>query len=73
MQFGIWVEPEMVNPDSDVYRAHPEWALVDHRYEPVLFRHQLVLDLANADVLARVRPSSTHCCATTTSRTSSGT
>ncbi|CAN5371328.1 alpha-galactosidase [soil metagenome] len=47
MEFGIWVEPEMVNPDSDVFRAHPEWALVDHRYEPVLARHQLVLDLAN--------------------------
>ena len=26
MQFGIWVEPEMVNPDSDLYRAHPDWA-----------------------------------------------
>ena len=31
MEFGIWVEPEMVNPDSDLYRAHPEWALVDRR------------------------------------------
>lgn len=46
MQFGIWVEPEMVNPDSDLYRAHPEWALVSDGYEPVLARHQLVLDLA---------------------------
>ena len=31
MDFGIWVEPEMVNPDSDLYRAHPDWALVDRR------------------------------------------
>ena len=47
MEFGIWVEPEMVNPDSDLYRAHPEWALATDGYEPVLARHQLVLDLAN--------------------------
>ena len=46
MEFGIWVEPEMVNPDSDLYRAHPEWALTTDGYEPVLSRHQLVLDLA---------------------------
>lgn len=47
MDFGIWVEPEMVNPDSDLYRAHPEWALTTDGYEPVLGRHQLVLDLAH--------------------------
>lgn len=46
MEFGIWVEPEMVNPDSDVFRAHPEWALVTPGYEPISGRHQLVLDLA---------------------------
>jgi alpha-galactosidase len=46
MEFGIWVEPEMVNPDSDLYRKHPEWALTTDGYEPVLSRHQLVLDLA---------------------------
>ena len=46
MEFGIWVEPEMVNPDSDVFRAHPDWALATEGYEPVLGRHQLVLDLA---------------------------
>jgi alpha-galactosidase len=50
MEFGIWVEPEMVNPDSDLYRAHPEWVLSDHRYEPVLGRRQLVLDLADPQV-----------------------
>jgi alpha-galactosidase len=52
MQFGIWVEPEMVNPDSDVYRAHPEWALTTEGYDPVLGRQQLVLDLANPDAYA---------------------
>jgi alpha-galactosidase len=45
MDFGIWVEPEMVNPDSDLYRAHPDWVLATDGYEPVLGRHQLVLDL----------------------------
>ena len=51
IQFGIWVEPEMVNPDSDLYRAHPEWALrVDGR-DPLRSRHQLVLDMANDEVV----------------------
>jgi alpha-galactosidase len=52
MEFGIWVEPEMVNPDSDVFRAHPDWALVTDGYEPVLGRKQLVLDLANPEAFA---------------------
>jgi len=55
MQFGIWVEPEMVNPDSDLYRAHPEWALTTDGYEPVLGRHQLVLDLAQPGAYLHVR------------------
>lgn len=46
MDFGIWVEPEMVNPDSDLFRAHPDWALATDGYEPVLGRQQLVLNLA---------------------------
>ena len=49
MEFGIWVEPEMVNPDSDVFRAHPDWALTTEGYEPVLGRQQLVLDLGNPE------------------------
>ena len=49
MDFGIWVEPEMVNPDSDLYRAHPEWTLTTPGYEPVLGRQQLVLDLARPE------------------------
>ncbi len=54
MQFGIWVEPEMVNPDSDLYRAHPEWTLTTDGYEPVLARHQLVLDLAQPGAFEHV-------------------
>jgi alpha-galactosidase len=50
MEFGIWVEPEMVNPNSDLYRAHPDWVSTDPGYEPVLGRNQLVLDMANEDV-----------------------
>ncbi len=52
MEFGIWVEPEMVNPDSDLFRAHPDWVSTDSSYTPVLGRQQLALDLANADVRA---------------------
>lgn len=44
MTFGLWVEPEMLNPDSDLYRAHPDWAL--GRAEQTTGRHQLVLNLA---------------------------
>ncbi|MBI4884480.1 MAG: alpha-galactosidase [Actinobacteria bacterium] len=54
MDFGIWVEPEMMNPDSDTFRAHPEWALVTDGYEPMYGRHQLVIDLARADAFEHV-------------------
>ena len=50
MEFGLWFEPEMVNPDSDLFRAHPEWVLTDHRYPSVLGRHQLVLNLGEPAV-----------------------
>ncbi|MBQ7670850.1 MAG: alpha-galactosidase [Clostridia bacterium] len=49
--FGIWIEPEMVNPDSDLYRAHPEWALSVPGRVPSETRQQLVLDMANPDVI----------------------
>ena len=54
MDFGIWVEPECVNEDSDVYRAHPEWALVDVGRDPLRARNQLVLNLAHPDAFAHV-------------------
>ncbi|WP_433350896.1 alpha-galactosidase [Micromonospora sp. CA-111912] len=49
MQFGLWVEPEMVNPDSDLFRAHPDWVLSASGRLPPEWRHQQVLDLARAD------------------------
>ena len=49
MEFGLWFEPESVNPDSDLYRAHPDWALTDG-FAPVLGRHQLLLDLTKPEV-----------------------
>jgi alpha-galactosidase len=50
MKFGLWVEPEMVNPDSDLYRAHPDWVLhMAHRGRTEM-RHQLVLNLARPEV-----------------------
>lgn len=50
MEFGLWVEPEMVNPDSDLYRAHPNWALQLAGRPLLTGRNQLVLDLAQAAV-----------------------
>ncbi len=44
MEFGLWFEPESVNPDSNLYRTHPDWVLRDG-FEPLLSRHQLHLDL----------------------------
>jgi alpha-galactosidase len=54
MDFGLWVEPEMVNPDSDMYRRHPEWVLSFPGRPRDEARHQLVLNLARADVRAFV-------------------
>jgi alpha-galactosidase len=50
MEFGLWVEPEMISPDSDLFRAHPEWALQIAGRPLLTARHQLVLDMARADV-----------------------
>ncbi|MFJ3304274.1 alpha-galactosidase [Streptomyces sp. NPDC086549] len=50
MQFGIWVEPEMVNPDSDLYRAHPDWVQYQSGRKRTELRNQLVLNLAREDV-----------------------
>ncbi len=50
MQFGLWVEPEMVNPDSDLARAHPDWIRSSRDRPVVTGRNQLVLDLANHEV-----------------------
>ena len=50
MEFGLWFEPEMVNPDSSLYRSHPEYAVVTPGRKPTMGRNQLVLDLCNPDV-----------------------
>lgn len=50
MEFGIWFEPEMVNPDSDLYRAHPDWVLQTAHNPQLAFRNQLVLDLTRPEV-----------------------
>ena len=49
LQFGLWFEPECVNEDSDLYRAHPDWALTDE-FPTITGRHQLLLDLAKPEV-----------------------
>ncbi|WP_175920070.1 alpha-galactosidase [Burkholderia pyrrocinia] len=54
MEFGIWMEPEMVNPDSELYRAHPEWVLRLDGRPLVTGRNQLVLDLAEPEVEAHL-------------------
>lgn len=50
LKFGLWFEPEMVSPDSDLYRAHPDWAVHVEERTPVESRHQLVLDLSRDEV-----------------------
>jgi alpha-galactosidase len=54
MDFGLWVEPEMVNPDSDLYREHPDWVLHQPFRRRSEHRNQLVLNLARPDVAAWV-------------------
>jgi alpha-galactosidase len=55
MQFGLWFEPEMINPDSDLARAHPDWILQTGDRLPPLARNQQVLDLTNPDAYVYIR------------------
>lgn len=50
VKFGIWYEPEMINPDSDLYRAHPDWAIRAKGREHSISRYQCVLDMTRQDV-----------------------
>lgn len=50
LKFGIWLEPEMISEDSDLFRAHPDWALSIPGRKPCRSRSQLVLDMSRADV-----------------------
>jgi len=54
MEFGLWFEGEMVNPDSDLYRNHPDWILNIAGRVPPTWRHELVLDLSKPDVFDHV-------------------
>ncbi len=54
MEFGLWVEPEMVNPDSDLARAHPEAVLRVEGRPTHLSRHQLILDLTRPEIAERI-------------------
>lgn len=51
MKFGLWFEPEMVNEDSDLYRAHPDWIIHTPGRKPSVGRHQLVLDFSRPEVV----------------------
>ena len=50
MKFGIWVEPEMVNPDSDLYRQHPDWVLSEPHRDRTEMRSQLILDMSRDEI-----------------------
>ena len=50
LKFGIWIEPEMVNPNSDLFRAHPDWVIHVPNRQPTLSRNQLILDLTRKEV-----------------------
>jgi alpha-galactosidase len=54
MQFGLWVEPEMVNPDSDLYRAHPDWVLHFSGRPRTEWRYQLLLDFGRPEVVEHI-------------------
>ncbi len=54
VKFGIWVEPEMISEDSDLYREHPDWALTIPGRNPVHARNQLVLDFSRKEVVDHI-------------------
>ncbi len=54
LKFGIWFEPEMISPDSDLFRAHPDWAVQIPGRTPALARNQLVLDITRPEVADHV-------------------
>ena len=50
LSFGIWVEPEMINPQSKTFEEHPDWAIQQKDRQNILYRNQLILDLSNPEV-----------------------
>lgn len=55
LKFGLWFEPEMISVDSDLYRAHPDWAIQAEGRAHTYSRNQLVLNLAHPDVVAYIK------------------
>ena len=60
LKFGLWLEPEMISEDSELYRSHPDWALVIPGKEPVRSRSQLVLDFSRREVREHIYESICH-------------
>ncbi len=54
LKFGIWIEPEMVNEDSNLYREHPDWAIIIPGRKPVRSRYQLLLDFSRKEVVDHI-------------------
>ena len=54
LKFGLWVEPEMVSEDSDLYRTHPDWAFAIPGRKPIRSRSQLVLDFSRPEVVDHI-------------------
>ena len=54
LKFGLWIEPEMVSPDSNLYRAHPDWAIHKDGIEPIRGRRQFVLDFTRKEVVDHI-------------------
>lgn len=57
LMFGLWFEPEMISEDSDLYRKHPDWAMVVPERAPIRSRSQLLLDMSRDDVIEYVKES----------------
>lgn len=72
MDFGLWIEPEMVNPDSDLYRTHPNWVIHYPTRARIESRNQLILNLARPDVQDYLIDVLDKCSAKTTSLSSNG-
>lgn len=55
MKFGLWIEPEMISENSELYRRHPDWAVKGARHQAMLSRNQMILDLSRREVVAYLK------------------
>ena len=60
LKFGIWIEPEMISEDSDLYREHPDWAMIIPGRDPIRGRNQLTLDLSRYEVVEYMKTTIDH-------------